>query len=456
MSTTQNLKFIHLNSGSASTYKDTAGAIIFEKASGRIAVAAGADTDVEYYGGGRIADAKFENNKLTLLFNDGSAAIELDFSDTASASGVNAILKGLRTDVDALKDTVGNAESGLVKDVAANKVDIQANANAISAINHGTTGILATAKGYTDSKLTELRGSYDGTLEALDSDITALEGLHAGEVGSKKTVAAEIVDKVGAIDGTVKDYVDNKVATINETTTGLSGRVTNLETTVGDSGKGLVKQVNDNEAKLNTLIGSDASKSVRIIANEELAAQLIPEGAKESLNTLQEIAAWIQAHPDDASAMNNKITALETTVGDSSNGLVKDVATNTAAISANTKNIGTNAAAIKALQDLHVSGKTVAQEVSAGITGIAEASKSAGTDVKVTVKTKSGSVSEVAVDASVLDGKVTAEVTRAKQAESALRTDLGTKAEGESDAFTRIKALEDKQSSGSLMWSIWE
>ena len=459
MSTTQNLKFIHLNSGSASTYKDTAGAIIFEKASGRIAVATGADTDVEYYGGGRIADAKFENSKLTLLFNDGSDAIELDFSDTASASGVNAILKGLRTDVDALKDTVGNAESGLVKDVADNKVSIQANANAISAINHETTGILATAKGYTDSKLTELRGSYSGTLEALDSDITTLEGLHAGEVGSKKTVAAEIIDKVGAIDGTVKGYVDGLIGDANGDVTDLSARVTNLETTVNGNGSdvtGLVDKVADNTSKLTTLIGSDASKSVRTIANEELAAQLIPEGAKESLNTLQEIAAWIQAHPDDAAAMNNKIAALETTVGDSNKGLVKDVAANTAAISANTKNIGANAAAIKALQDLHASGKTVAQEVSDGITGIAEASKSAGTDVKVTVKTKSGSVSEVAVDASVLDGKVTAEVTRATQAESALRTDLGTKAEGESDAFTRIKALEDKQSSGSLMWSIWE
>ena len=47
-------------------------------------------------------------------------------------------------------------------------------------------------------------------------------------------------------------------------------------------------------ADVTTLIGSDTGKSVRTIANEELAAQLIPEGAKDSLNTLQEIADWIQ------------------------------------------------------------------------------------------------------------------------------------------------------------------
>lgn len=68
------------------------------------------------------------------------------------------------------------------------------------------------------------------------------------------------------------------------------------------------------EGKLTKLIGDDADKSVRTIANEELAAQLIGENAKESLNELQEIAAWIQSHPDDASAMNEAIVALQNKV----------------------------------------------------------------------------------------------------------------------------------------------
>jgi hypothetical protein len=67
--------------------------------------------------------------------------------------------------------------------------------------------------------------------------------------------------------------------------------------------------------KVTTLIGSDTAKSVRTIANEELAAQLIPSTAKEALDTLQEIAAWIQSHPDDASAMNTAITNLQNLVG---------------------------------------------------------------------------------------------------------------------------------------------
>ena len=51
------------------------------------------------------------------------------------------------------------------------------------------------------------------------------------------------------------------------------------------------------------------------IANEELAKQLIAANADEALNSLEEIAAWIQSHPDDAAAMNKAIGDLEALVG---------------------------------------------------------------------------------------------------------------------------------------------
>lgn len=68
------------------------------------------------------------------------------------------------------------------------------------------------------------------------------------------------------------------------------------------------------KAAVDTLIGSDTGKSARTIANEELAAQLIPSNAQEALNTLSEIAAWIQSHPEDAAAINEAITALQNKV----------------------------------------------------------------------------------------------------------------------------------------------
>lgn len=64
---------------------------------------------------------------------------------------------------------------------------------------------------------------------------------------------------------------------------------------------------------VNTLVGEDSGKSVRTIAAEEMARQLIPENAKESMDTLEEIANWIASHPDDAAAMNKSISELKTT-----------------------------------------------------------------------------------------------------------------------------------------------
>lgn len=49
----------------------------------------------------------------------------------------------------------------------------------------------------------------------------------------------------------------------------------------------------------------------KLMDEDDIARLLIPENAKEALDTLEEIAAWIQAHPDDASAMAIKIEELK-------------------------------------------------------------------------------------------------------------------------------------------------
>lgn len=84
-------------------------------------------------------------------------------------------------------------------------------------------------------------------------------------------------------------------------------------------------EFDDLHATVVTLVGNDheqdgsVTKSIREIANEELAAQLIPNNAKESLDTLKEIADWIQQHPDDASSFNSRIQKIEGTLYDNEN-----------------------------------------------------------------------------------------------------------------------------------------
>ena len=73
--------------------------------------------------------------------------------------------------------------------------------------------------------------------------------------------------------------------------------------------------ISDLQSVTSTLVGEDTGKSVSEIVTAKVAELLIPENASESLDTLQEIAQWIQDHPEDASAMNDSITVLETKVG---------------------------------------------------------------------------------------------------------------------------------------------
>lgn len=82
---------------------------------------------------------------------------------------------------------------------------------------------------------------------------------------------------------------------------------------------------------LDTLIASDAGKSVRTIANEELAAQLLSGNADASFKTLQELAAWIEDHPEDAQAINEAIQALQQDVEKLREDLNNEITNRTAA-----------------------------------------------------------------------------------------------------------------------------
>lgn len=86
------------------------------------------------------------------------------------------------------------------------------------------------------------------------------------------------------------------------------------------------QKLQDNTSKLEALIG-DSTKldgtvpSISEIALETLTEALVPEDAKESLDTLQEISDWIQKHPGDVTEINSNILDLQTSVGSIENVL---------------------------------------------------------------------------------------------------------------------------------------
>ena len=153
---------------------------------------------------------------------------------------------------------------------------------------------------YDETKLVKL-GHLKTLATKLNTDVTALKE----QVEELVTTGGEPNKLEGVkVNGTALSIVEKMVDILIATGTG--------DGTIAVHGKDVaVKGLATLQQTITTLVGNDSGKSARTIANEELAAQLIPDDAQESLNTLQEIADWIQDHPDDASAMNTAITAIQ-------------------------------------------------------------------------------------------------------------------------------------------------
>ena len=155
-------------------------------------------------------------------------------------------------------------------------------------------------KDYIDQKVSDVvAGSIDG-----------LGALASKDEVAETDLAAALAQKLnGKADQTALE------AEIARATAAEGQNATNIDALEG--------RMDAAEGQITTLVGADTGKSVRTIANEELAAQLIPAEAQDSLDTLAEIAAWIQEHPDDAAAMNASIEALQAIldgIGDTESG----------------------------------------------------------------------------------------------------------------------------------------
>lgn len=146
--------------------------------------------------------------------------------------------------------------------------------------------------------------------------------------GDIEGAVAELQTKVSTLEGSVADLqnaVDNIEHPVNDIQVNGESVLVDGVANIDLTSYAKSDDVNAVDAKVTTLIGDDAEKSVRTIANEELAAMLLSGDAEADFKTLQELAAWLENHPESVAEMNE-------------------------AIAANTAAISTNAAAIEALQ----------------------------------------------------------------------------------------------------------
>lgn len=99
----------------------------------------------------------------------------------------------------------------------------------------------------------------------------------------------------------------------------IASLILQLETLTGDGVGSIENMISEALGNLPTqvslLIGNDYGKSVRTIANEELAAQLLSGKADADFKTLQELAAWLEDHPETVAEINLNIVHLQTLIG---------------------------------------------------------------------------------------------------------------------------------------------
>lgn len=352
-----------------------------------------ADKAVKEYAGMLPVEATQTNVLDYVLAQIEASEFSGNAADVTIADAGNLITA---TDVEgALAEIAGNVAT--ISGIGEGSFD-KAIKDAIGELKVGETSY-ATVKAYVDAL-------NAAVLKIIHGETGSLEDLNTTDKSNLVAAINEVAGNVAAVDYSGKA---DKVA--SATSGNFAGL--NAEGNLTDSGKKAsdfdeagaaaavsgynkgetAKTVKEVATEVATLVGNDTSKSVRTIANEELAKQLIAEGAAESLNTLQEIAAWIQQHPKDAAEMNTHITNLQTQVGKEANG--EAVATGL----------------VKDIRDLQAAigyGGSVADAITNAINEL---------DATVTNVPVNGDAPEVAVSITETDGKLTA-VTATIKAET--------------------------------------
>ena len=203
---------------------------------------------------------------------------------------------------------------------------------------------------------------------------------------------------------------DGKVSWVKPDTTtveGLSTAIESLKTTVGDENSGLVKQVVENKAAIDTLNGD---KNVSGSVAYQIAQ--IVAGADESFDTLKEIAEWITTHKTDAATMNAQIntnkddiaslktlvgsTAVATQIANAIDAALKNGETDKYALAADLTSLSNEVSGIK----LKLGETSVAEQIEAAL-------KVDGAE-KYALASHTHEIANVTGLQAILDGKATA------------------------------------------------
>lgn len=153
-------------------------------------------------------------------------------------------------------------------------------------------------------------------LEVTGGQANVLEGVKVN--GTALSIAEKMVNilvATGTTNGTISvNNAEVAVAGLQALAYKAQISESDLDTALAAviAAKASQSDLNAVSAKVTTLVGEDADKSVRAISAEEVAK--IVAGADTAYDTLKEISDWISSHTTDAASMNSQINTNKSNI----------------------------------------------------------------------------------------------------------------------------------------------
>lgn len=201
-------------------------------------------------------------------------------------------ITGLTTRMDQAEDDIDQLGIDLATETSARETADSDLQEAIDAINNTSTGILATAKAYTDAEVTEENKRALGIEAGLQSAIDAINNASTGILATAKTYAE---GKVNA-EATVRETADNAII----------ADLDKVEAFLGTLSENNSKAANVyNKTEANKVIDD----AVAALETKILGADR--EQINDAYETLKGIADWIATDTTGASALSTRVEQAE-------------------------------------------------------------------------------------------------------------------------------------------------
>lgn len=229
-----------------------------------------------------------------------------------------SVSEAFRNRVSAVETLAGNTSTALgsASDEADEKGSVFARiANLAALVSDLTGGETTSIAGQITAAINAIKGTLDATdaatLEAINDELNAIDAKWADYVTNASLASIEGSDDAG---DKVKVTVASKGGKVTEVTvdeSGLTGAL-NLKANAADV---------YTKGEVDTTLSGYYTKSETFSKNEvtqaitDEVAKIINDNDDASINTLEEIAAWIAAHPESVAAINKQISDLSALVG---------------------------------------------------------------------------------------------------------------------------------------------